>query len=175
MTPLRQVERSSFAAAPPDLVWERVTSAEGINDELRPWLRMTVPAAWGDRAIGDLEPPETLGRSWILAAGLIPIDYDRIRITEIGDRSFQEDSTMLTMTVWRHARSVTAEADGSRVSDRLEMLPRRPLRWIPGFGAGYAWVVARIFAHRHRRLRRWAKRAGRERSQRRFLRRRLAR
>ena len=161
MAKLRTVTRSSIVAAPPDEVWERVTSPEGVNDELRPWLKMTVPPGWRERSIGDVEPPEDLGRSWLLAFGLLPIDYDRIGIAEIGERRFQEDSTMLTMSVWRHERVVTPEGGGSRVTDTLEMRARWPLRWVPRFTLAYSLVVGRLFAHRHRRLQRWARRRDR--------------
>jgi hypothetical protein len=35
----------SELAAAPDTVWRRVTSVEGIADEMTPLLRMTFPAA----------------------------------------------------------------------------------------------------------------------------------
>jgi hypothetical protein len=123
------------------------------------------------RTLAEVTPPEKLGRSWVLAGGIVPVDFDNLRIIEIGDRSFQEHSTMLTMSVWRHHRRVEPDGEGSRVTDELEMRPRRPLRWIPGFGRGYAFIVARLFAHRHRRLRGWGRRWRRRDRQRRLLRR----
>ena len=41
-TPLR-VELSTRVAAPPEVVWERVSTFAGVNHELGPWLRMTAP------------------------------------------------------------------------------------------------------------------------------------
>lgn len=153
---LHEVTRESVVAVDPGVLWQRVTTPEGVNDELRPWLRMTVPAGWRGRSIAEIEPPERLGRSWILAGGLVPIDFDEIGIAELEPGRFQEDSRMLTMTIWRHERRVEADPAGARVIDRLEFQPRRPLRWIPGYGALYARIVGLIFSHRHRRLAGWA-------------------
>ena len=41
---MRSVEIESVLAAPPDVVWERVSTLGGVNDELRPLMRMTAPA-----------------------------------------------------------------------------------------------------------------------------------
>ena len=49
-----EVTLSSQLDDAPDAVWARVTSPEGVNHELRPLLRMTVPEAWrtGSSPIG---------------------------------------------------------------------------------------------------------------------------
>ena len=50
-------------------MWERATTIAGVNAELWPLARMT----------GEGEIREgALGRSWILAGGVLPIDYDDI-------------------------------------------------------------------------------------------------
>ena len=67
-------------------------------------------------------------------------------------RRFLERSSMLTMSLWQHERTVEAEAGGAQVTDRLGFELRRPLRWIPGSGALAARIVAFLFRHRHRRL-----------------------
>jgi len=41
---VRTVEEESVVAAQPDAVWARVSTFEGVNDELRPLMRMTAPA-----------------------------------------------------------------------------------------------------------------------------------
>jgi len=48
-------------------VWSRATTPEGINDELFPWLRMSVPAAMRGKTIDQLPLEQRLGRSWLLA------------------------------------------------------------------------------------------------------------
>ena len=42
MTPVEVVTATELRA-PPEEVWARVTSLEGINYELSPWMRMTAP------------------------------------------------------------------------------------------------------------------------------------
>jgi hypothetical protein len=64
----------SRLAAPAPAVWERAMSAEGINAELGPLLRMTVPRGLESLDLHGLEPGP-LGRSWLLLFGLTPSDY----------------------------------------------------------------------------------------------------
>ena len=49
--------------------------AEGINDELRPVLRMTAPGS-EILDLAAIRPPPRLGRSWLLLFGALPIDVD---------------------------------------------------------------------------------------------------
>ena len=44
MASMRVVEQESVLAAPAEAIWARVSTFEGINDELRPLMRMTAPA-----------------------------------------------------------------------------------------------------------------------------------
>ncbi len=44
----RTIVQVSRLAAPAADVWRWVTTPDGINDELRPWLRMTIPRGWKD-------------------------------------------------------------------------------------------------------------------------------
>ena len=146
------VSASVRLAAAPDDVWAWVTTPEGINDEFTPWMRMTIPRPFRDASIADLEAPVTLGRSWVLAFGIVPFDWDVLHLAEIGERSFRERSTMLSATWWHHDRRVEADGDGSVVHDDLAFELRRPLRWVPGSARLHRAVIGRIFAHRHRRL-----------------------
>ncbi len=59
---------------------------------------------------------------------------------------------MLSMSSWQHERTVDPAGAGCQVSDRLSFELRRPLGWVPGSGRLAAAIVARLFAHRHRRL-----------------------
>jgi ligand-binding SRPBCC domain-containing protein len=147
-----RVERSVRLAAGPEEVWAVVTTPEGINDELRPWLRMTVPKAFAGRTLADLDPPEELGRSWIFFLGVLPFDWDQLGIEAIGDGWFRERSSMLSCTSWGHDRTLVADGGGTRLTDSLVFVLRRPFRWLPGSGRFYAFVVGKIFGHRHRRL-----------------------
>lgn len=140
---------TELAGAAPE-VWERATSAEGINDEMRPWLRMTVPRGLDSLDIDAVEPGR-LGRSWILLFGLLPVDYDDIGLERI-DRGggFLERSTMLSQRLWEHERTIEPrEGGGCTVIDRIAWEPRLPLP-----GALLRPLFAAFFRHRHARLRR---------------------
>jgi ligand-binding SRPBCC domain-containing protein len=39
------IERQSVVDAPAEQVWARVVTPEGINDEVRPWMTMSMRAA----------------------------------------------------------------------------------------------------------------------------------
>ena len=131
-------------------VWDRVITAEGIRDEMRPWLRMTLPSGFDSLTPESVTLGEPIGRSWILLGGLLPIDFDEICLAELEDgRRFFERSRMLSQRVWEHERTVDPTPDGCTVTDRIAWEPRGPLRarWLaPLFG----WFVR----HRHLRLRR---------------------
>jgi len=130
-------------------VWERATSAEGINAELGPVLRMTVPRGLDSLDLRDLKPGR-LGRSWILLFGLIPFDYDDIGLARIeAERGFLERSTMLTQRLWEHERTLQAGGGGTVIEDRLVWEPRLPLP-----GRLLRPLIAAVFRHRHRQLQR---------------------
>ena len=147
----RVVEQTSEVAAPIDAVWDRVISPEGINDEMRPWLTMSMPRGVDDLTIDTVELGVPLGRAWIRLFGLLPIDYDRLSIAALEPaRSFHEKSTMLSMRSWQHERTLTPLTDTvTRVHDRITFEPRILLR--PSAGL-FRRILAAFFAHRHRRL-----------------------
>jgi ligand-binding SRPBCC domain-containing protein len=151
---VESLEQSSVVALPAPEMWARATSPGGINDELRPILRMTMPALLRGKTIDDVEVGVPLGRSWILLFGLIPVDYDDLFLAELepGHR-FLERSSMLSMRVWQHERSVEPiDAKSCRVTDRLSFELRRPMAWIPASARLARAIVAALFRHRHRRL-----------------------
>ena len=45
------IERQSIVDAPTERVWARVVTPEGINDELRPWLTMSMPRGAKDLTV----------------------------------------------------------------------------------------------------------------------------
>jgi hypothetical protein len=132
------------------VVWARVTDPAGINDELRPLLRMTVPRGAPDFGLERLEPGP-IGRSWVLLFGLVPFDYDEITLVRVeSERGFLERSTMLSQRLWEHERTLEPAGEGGcRVTDRVAWEPRLPLP-----GALLRPLVLAVFRHRHRRLRR---------------------
>lgn len=146
-----EITVASELEASTEAVWARAIDPAGINYELRPLMRMTVPKGAEDFGLDDLEPGH-IGRSWIFLFGLIPFDYDDLNIVRVEPgRGFLERSTMLSMRLWEHERTVTSLGDGRcRVTDRLAWEPRMPL---PG-----AWLrplIRFVFNHRHGRLRRF--------------------
>jgi len=145
-----EVRVESRLEAAPDGVWERVMSAEGINDEMAPLFRMTVPRGLDGLDLDRVEPGR-LGRSWILLFGILPVDYDDLGLERIEPgRGFLERSTMLSQRLWEHERTIEPLADGGcTVSDRVAWEPRLPLP-----GRALRPLFGAFFRHRHRRLRR---------------------
>jgi ligand-binding SRPBCC domain-containing protein len=142
---------SSEVAAPPERVWERVTSPEGINYELRPWMRMTMPEGVEGLNPENIELGKPIGRSWVLLFGVLPFDYDDITLVELEDgHRFLERSKMLSQRSWEHERTVEPADGGSRVTDRIRMEPRLGLP-----GAMLRPMLRSFFRHRHRRLVSW--------------------
>jgi hypothetical protein len=147
------VEQTTEVAAPANVVWERAVSPEGINHELAPRLRMTMPRGLRDATIDDVAVGEPLGRAWILLFGFLPVDYDDLALAELepGHR-FLERSSLLSLRVWQHERIVEALGDGScRLTDRLTFEPR-----IPGTHGIARRIVAFLFRRRHARMAAWA-------------------
>lgn len=144
-----EVVRTSALRASADVVWDAATTMEGVNFELGPWLRMTAPE--GVRLDpASVTPGERLFRSRLLLLGLLPIDYDDLTFVSIGPGTrFHERSPMLSARVWEHVRVVEPEGDGCRVTDTVRFVPR-----VPPAAPLQRRLVAAVFAHRHRRLRR---------------------
>ena len=146
-----RVEVASRLDASAEQVWARVTTPEGINDELMPLMRMTMPAA-----VRGLDPEtvplgERLCRSWLLLFGFLPFDYDDVTVVRLDPgRGFLERSPMLSQRVWEHERTLEPVGpEACVVRDRLTFEPRLALP-----GPALEPLVRGIFRHRHRRLRR---------------------
>jgi hypothetical protein len=151
------IEVTTRLPAPASEVWGRAVTPEGINDELRPILRMTMPRGMEVATIEDVPTGETLGRSWILLGGLLPVDYDDLRLTEIEPgRRFQERSRTASFAVWSHERIVEPAGEGEcTVTDRLGWEFKPLLARVPGAGRLATAIVGFLFRHRHRRLERY--------------------
>lgn len=145
----RAFSLSSELSAEPGVVWRHAVSPAGVNREFHPFLRMTFPAGLGDITAG-WQPGRRLFRSWLLLAGILPVEYDDIRLKEVEPgRRFLERSTMLLQRVWEHERVIEPVGAGCRVTDRVCFMPR-----VPGTGLLLAPVFRAVFRWRHRRLRR---------------------
>lgn len=144
----------SRVEAPAAAVWNRVTTPAGINHELMPIMKMTVPRAFRDVTIEQMEPGTRLGRSYFLLAGFLPFDYDDITIAEIDPgRRFLESSSMLSMRSWQHQRTVTPHGEETEIRDDVSFQLRFPFSRIPGWSSVVAAGLGAVFRHRHRRLR----------------------
>lgn len=145
-----EISVSSRLDADAAAVWNRVTTPEGINDEMRPIMRMTVPAGVERLDPESVELGKRIGRSWVLLFGRVPFDYDDLTLVGLDPgRGFLERSSMLSQRVWEHERTLESAGGGCLITDRVRWEPRlglpgRPLRPLIGL----------IFRHRHRRLRR---------------------
>ena len=144
-------EQRSIVDASPEAVWGRVVTPEGINDEMRPWMTMTVPSRAEGVTIDTLTVGTPIGRAWLRLFGIVPFDYDYlcVNLVEPG-RRFREESTMASMRSWVHDRSVIAgPGGGTEVIDVVTFSPRLVL--VP-LGPVLRLVLAAFFRHRHRRL-----------------------
>jgi hypothetical protein len=148
------IERRSVVDASADLVWQRVVTPEGINDEMGPWMTMSLPRGAESLNVDNVPVGIPVGRAWLRLFGVVPFDYDYLIIAElVPGRSFREESTMLSMSRWQHERSVTPDGDTKAVvHDRVTFQPRVWLRFAtPVLGK----TITALFGHRHRRLQRY--------------------
>lgn len=140
---------SSRLAATPEALWRHATSPEGVNRELRPLLRMILPRDVEDLT-ADLPPGGRPFRSWILLAGMLPVEYDDLAFAEVErGRRFLERSELLTQRIWEHERRIDPAPPGCVLTDRVRFVPRIP--WLDGV---HAAVFRAVFGWRHRNLRR---------------------
>ncbi len=144
-----QFSISSELAVSAEALWRHAVSPVDINAEFRPLLQMRFPPGMEDVTEG--WTPSSIGfRSWILLGGVLPVDYDDLRFTELEPgRYFQERSTMLTQAFWSHRREITPLPGGARITDRVEFSPRATVL-TPLFEK----IFPLVFRYRHRNLRR---------------------
>jgi hypothetical protein len=125
-----------------------VSTFEGINHELGPWLKMTAPRRSRQLDVSTVRPGERLGRSWLLLFGLVPVDYDDVTLVRIeAGRGFLKRSPMLSQSVWEHERTLEAAPGGKKITDRVRFEPRLKLLERPTLA-----IASALFRHRHRRL-----------------------
>ncbi|GFG49506.1 hypothetical protein MAGR_09470 [Mycolicibacterium agri] len=145
------VERAAVIDAPAERVWERIVTQEGINDELRPWMTMSMPRGRESLTVDTIPVGTPVGRCWMRLFGVVPFDYDNLMLVELWPgRGFHEESTMASMRLWRHERTLEPQGETKTlVRDRLTFEMRTPLRWLtPVVGP----AVGALFSHRQRRL-----------------------
>jgi hypothetical protein len=130
---------------------DRVASLRGINDELGPWMRMTAPRG-AELSSTAVPLGQRWFRSWILLFGVLPFDYDDLRVQRIeAGRGFLERSRMLSARSWEHEQTLEPMDDRStRLTDRVAFTAR-----LRATARIHRAVIAAIFRHRHRRLQRF--------------------
>lgn len=146
----RTVVTETRLAAPPEAVWAHATSMRGVNREMAPWLRMTYPRDAEGLDLSDprARPGEPLFVSWILLFGALPIERWNLVLAEVGPgMRFVERSRVLTLSLWRHERSVAPAEGGSVLRDEVTFEPR-----IPMLAPALEPAIRAFFRHRHGRL-----------------------
>lgn len=144
-----EVRRTVLVPAPREEVWARIATPAGIDDELRPWLSMTMPRELEAAVITADLVGRPLGRAWLRLRGVLPVEYDDLFLVEVdAPRRFHEYSSMRLARSWEHRRDLEAVApDRTRVTDTLALEPRLPLP-----RPVLQVVVGALFSHRQRRL-----------------------
>ena len=133
--------------AEPQSVWRWITSLEGIQREMRPWMRMTAPRGVANLRDVEMRPGVRLFRSRLYLFCVIPFGFSDLTLLEFTDGvGFVEQSPMAGMRLWRHVRTIEPNATGCALRDELTFEP------IIG-GALVVWFVRRMFTHRHAMLR----------------------
>jgi ligand-binding SRPBCC domain-containing protein len=154
MSASRKFSIASRLAVPAEQVWSTISTAEGVNAELRPWLRLTWPVAAARLGPADVPLGKRLFRSWILLFGVLPFDFDDLTLIRIDPgRGFLEESSMLSQRLWRHERRIEPAADGSAgctLTDEVSFVPRLVLQPLAPLVLG---ICKAVFRWRHRQLR----------------------
>lgn len=66
---VRIVENYVDVPATASAVWDRVVDPEGINDEMRPWMTMSMPRGAKDLTVESIPIGKPLGRAWLRLFG----------------------------------------------------------------------------------------------------------
>ena len=128
-------------------VWAHARTMDGVNAELAPFVRMTVPAAARGLTLEDVVLGQVAIRSVLLAGRLVPFDRHDLVLERVDPgRGFHERSTSLLQRRWEHERTLVPDGAGTLVTDRVTFEPR------VGSARLIAPVVAALFRHRHRHL-----------------------
>lgn len=144
----------SFLAAPEAVVWAAVSNMKGVNRELFPWVRMTVPAQARDKTLAEAPTGEPLFASYLLALGVLPFDRHVLRLDRVERGHFLERSWSVLQRRWEHERWVESAEGGCRVRDRLRVEPRLAPESLVRV------IVGALFRWRHRKLRRMFRERG---------------
>ena len=146
-TPLQYEISSVIPGVSQDLVWDRINTWGGVNYELGPLVKMSVPSAYP--RVSDIPADgECHFTSSILLFGFIPIDAHKFGLRAVDPPNyFDECSENRMMSCWTHKRTITAVDGGVLVTDQCGIEPRFAI-----LGGLLLTVYQFIFRRRHRRL-----------------------
>jgi hypothetical protein len=132
------------------VVWSHATRMEGVNAELAPWVRMSVPRTARGLTIDAAPTDRVAFHSWLLALGFLPFDRHALRLSRVEPgRGFEERSASWLEREWNHDRTIEPLGPGRcRVTDRITFVPRIAIA-APLVRA----IVRATFERRHARLR----------------------
>ena len=150
MTSPAMFQIQSTLEASPAEVWQHISSMAGVNRELMPLLRMTYPAGLERLDQQTVPLGARLFRSYLLAFGVLPVDWDDLAFESITPgQGFVESSSLATARTWQHRRWIDAGAtsESCLLTDHLTWTPRLA---VPG--AIFRQIVPLLFRHRHRQL-----------------------
>lgn len=144
-----RVSQSSLLSADRLAVWRHMTRMAGVNEELMPVFRMTFPSYAADLSLFERSMlGHHLFTSVLLLFGIFPIDLHFLRLEDLDDeRGFDENSSSLLHSFWRHRRSLRDCEGGVEVTDEVTFSPR-----LAYLGYLVQPIVSFVFSHRHRQL-----------------------
>ena len=109
-----EIRRTSVLAVQRETLWSVVSTMKGVNAELMPLIRMTVPGPAGMN-LEDMPLGEVGFHSWLLLGGLLPFDRHAMRLLEVeAGHRFLESSSSWLQAVWQHERRLETVAGGCR-------------------------------------------------------------
>jgi hypothetical protein len=111
--------------ARPEAVWNSVSTMRGVNAELWPMVRMTVPEGMEDVSISAMPLGQPAFKSRILILGFIPFDVHELTLLRVKpEREFYEHSRSLVMRDWIHERTIQPKMTGCEIVDQIRFTPK---------------------------------------------------
>lgn len=143
------IETCSRLAVDRERLWAAISTMDGVNAELAPWVRMSVPPPVRGKSLADVPIDEVAFDSWLLAFRFVPFDRHHLRLVEVHPgRGFLERSSSWLQRVWQHERTLESIEGGTLICDRITVEPN-----IAAAAPIVRAIVVRLFRHRHARLR----------------------
>jgi hypothetical protein len=137
-------------AAPPEVLWRHATGVDGVNNELIPLMRMTIPRGLREATLDQLPLGERAGRSWVPLFG--PLCCSATPPPAAQRRKRREvDSTTCRRRRTRHPEEPNVAADAFEMpradlcpGDSLCVPDRVARRFLASTAHGGATAVTRL-------------------------------